>query len=155
MRFSSLFPLLLSLSAVSSCALMGDSVEDAKWVEYELQSPPPMRDLMDACNWAMVRSKFPPGELDVVDHRLVSGWDVQLAPYSNRGRRSQAMVEAVDLESGKVLLKVRVKVQANKEKHQPLILSEAKWEDSHEDPARARILLEHVLYQVEPRGGAR
>lgn len=138
---------------MGSCTLMGDMSEDAQWVEHELQSPPPMRDLMDACNWAMIRSKFPPGELDVADHRLVSGWDVQLNAFSNRGRRSRAIVQATDLEGGKVLLKIRVKEQANKEKHQPLVLSKAKWEDYREDPARARIVLEHVLYQVQPRGG--
>ena len=49
-------------------------------------------------------------------------------------------------------MKVHVLMQANTEKHQPLNPNAAAWEDKAANPGRARIVLEHILAQVRPRG---
>ena len=144
---------LCALLAVASCTAFGPQVEDPYWVERELEDGPPRRDLLQACGLAVVRADFPPGELDEVAGRVTSGWDVNLAPYSKRGTRSQAIVEVVPREERRTYqLRVRVRVQVNQEVHQPLVYEEAEWEDAREDRVRASEVMEHVLNQVAPRG---
>ena len=114
-----------------------------------------MRDLMHAAMLAMMRSDFPPGELDQVGGVATSGWDVNLSPYSERGYRSQAIVEVerTDGERG-YRLRSRVRIQVNKEIHKTLEEDSAKWEDRREDRARAEVVMRQLLIQVAPRSGS-
>ncbi len=143
---------LCSLSA-PACSLFGTQPEDPYWEEYELQNGPPLRDLLHACEWAVNRAGFPPGETDVVGATVTSGWDRNLAVYSNQGYRSQAVIELhPGTADGNYQVRVRVHVQINKEVHKTLDPAAAQWEDAREDPARARVVLEQLLAQVAPRG---
>jgi len=147
--------LLLSMSvliAVPGCSAFAPPEVLPEWVESQVPSGPPMRDMMQVCNLAIVRADFPPGLPDLVDRRLESGWDVQLSPYSNRGIRSMATIEVVDQGNRNYLVRVHVLVQVNKEKHQPLNRAVAIWEDKVASPGRARLVLEHIIAQVRPRG---
>jgi len=146
---------LLSMSAlmaVSGCSAFAPPEVLPHWVESQVKNGPPMRDMMQVCNLAIVRADFPPGLPDLVDGRLESGWDVQLSPYSNRGTRSMATVEVIDQGNRNYLVKVHVLVQVNKEKHEPLNRSVAVWEDKITNPGRAKLVLEHIIAQVRPRG---
>ncbi|RMH04592.1 MAG: hypothetical protein D6702_02760 [Planctomycetota bacterium] len=148
---SSLLPALLLLAA--GC-IAADAAEEPFWVEKRLEHGPPMRDLMHAAQLAMMRADFPPGETDSVGGVATSGWDVHLSPYSERGYRSQAVVEIERLDEPRsYLLRVRVRTQVNTEKHKTLDPAAADWEDRLEDPERARVVMQQLLIQVAPRSG--
>ncbi|MCH2112699.1 MAG: hypothetical protein MK213_07555 [Planctomycetes bacterium] len=143
-------PLLL-LSG--GCSAFGPQEIPAQWVEHVVVDGPPTRDILHACNLALVRAQMPPGELDQVGGRVVSGWDVNLSPYSKRGTREQAIIEVKDLGNREYEVRMRVRVERNMEKHKPLVASKAKWEEFQENPRRAKLILEHLLSQVSPRRG--
>lgn len=148
-------PLLLLLASLllGGC-LAAEPVDEPFWVVEEISDGPPVRDLMQAALMAMVRAEFPPGEIDEAGGVATSGWDVHLAAYSNRGYRSQAVIE---VEPGPAprsyVLRARVRTQINAEIHEPLEPAKAKWEDRREDPARARVVMRQLLIQVTPRSG--
>lgn len=148
-----LVPLLLASLALGGC-LAAEPVDEPFWVVEEIVDGPPARDLMQAALMAMVRADFPPGEIDEAGGVATSGWDVHLAAYSNRGYRSQAVVEvAPGAEPRSYVLRARVRTQINAEIHEPLEPTKAKWEDRREDPARARVVMRQLLIQISPRSG--
>ncbi len=148
MRFSRVWPLLV----LGSCAL-GSSLPDPQWFEHDLRTSPPVRDLLHASQFAVMRAGFPPGELDLPGKTLRSGWDERLSPFADRGRRSQATVQVVERADRSLQLRVRVEVQKNTESLQPLRAAAADWEPIAEDLMRARLVLEQILVRVAPRKG--
>lgn len=142
--------LALAVLAGAGCSLFesGPDPEQA-WESQDLQSGPPRRDLMKACEWAVLQADFPVSERDDVAGRVVSGWNVNLSPFSYQGTRSRATIEVEDLgQPSAYRIRVRVEVQRNQEVHRTLDLSEAEWEDDGFDQVRARIVLQQVLAQV-------
>lgn len=151
MRVAAILALLLLGSA--SC-ISPDQVEEPYYYSQELVDGPPMRDLMHAAMLAMMRADFPPGEMDEVGGVVSSGWDVNLSPYSERGYRSQAIIEIERGEEQRsYTLRSRVRTQVNVEKHKTLEEDSAKWEDRLEDPGRAKVVMRQLLIQVAPRSG--
>ena len=132
------------------CSLLSSAPDpEEAWVEQEIHDGPPRRDLLRACEWAVLRSEFPVSDRDEVAGRVTSGWDVNLAPYSKQGTRSRAVLEVVELsERNAYRVRARVEVQRNQEVHQTLELAAADWEDDGFDMTRARIVLQQVLVQV-------
>jgi len=154
-------PLLTSLllmgicfSSLSCSMLTGADESAADWVEHELSEAPPVRDLLTLCQWAAHNAGFPPGFRDVAARSYSSGWSENLQPYSNRGRRYQAVFEVEPMGGpGFVRLRVRVIVEKNTEIHRTLESTAAKWEPLGDDVERAEFVLTHVLVQFQ-EGGA-
>ena len=146
--------LALLLLALPAACISPNQAEEPYWHHEELVDGPPMRDLMHASMLAMMRADFPPGELDQVGGVATSGWDVNLSPYSERGTRSQAIIEVVrGDEPRSYKLSARVRTQGNREIHKTLDADAAKWEDRNEDRARAQVVMRQLLIQVAPRSG--
>ncbi len=147
-----LFLALLPLLLLPGC--VAPEAEPPYFYGQELVDGPPMRDLLHAAVLAMVRADFPPGEMDEVGGVVTSGWDVHLSPYSERGYRSQAILEIEPgSEPRSYRLRARVRTQVNVEKHRTLEPEAAEWEDRREDPARAKVVMRQLLIQVAPRSG--
>ena len=140
------------LLLLGGCAL-GSNLPEEQWYEHELRTKPPVRDLLHASQFAVMRAGFPPGELDLPGKTLTSGWDERISPFAGRGRRSQAFIEVVEQPGGQVQLRVRVAIETNKETLRPLDAAAAEWEPLGEDPMRARLVLEQILIRVDPRKG--
>ncbi|HEX9794776.1 MAG TPA: hypothetical protein VGC54_12405 [Planctomycetota bacterium] len=146
---------LLLLGACS--ALGGGRDPDGGWVSRRIEDGPPRRDLVRAAQWGLVRGDFPPGETNDHEGSVSSGWDVELAPYTNRGRRSRAVVEYEPLERpGGWEVRVRVEVDVNVEKHRTLDPVAAEWEEKGYDLERAQTVLYQILAQLgDPAAGTR
>lgn len=143
---------LLALAPACS-SLSGEDEAEAGWVAGEVHDGPPRRDLLRACEWALLRAGFPLSDRDEVSGRVTSGWDLNLAPYSRRGTRARAVAEVSELAApGAYRVRVRVEVERNMEVHRPLEPAEADWEEAGFDAGRARLVLQHVLLQVRQPG---
>jgi len=149
MRFSVL-PLLLVLFSAVLPACSGPLLEDesGRWSERVLTPPPPLRDLLDACEYAVVYAGFPPGERDDSRQSVTSGWDLQLQPFRNKGRRWQGILRVYVNEEGEMVVKSRVIQEKNVTQDDTLDSGEAEWERMEDDMIRSRILLQHLLAQL-------
>lgn len=148
-RFLGWLPLLAAAALSSGCGLLGGDDGEEAWVSTELRDGPPRRDLLKACEWAVLQAEFPVYDRDDVSGRVTSGWDVNLAPYSFQGTRSRAVIEVEELGGNQdYRLRVRVEVERNQEVHQTLELAAADWEPDGYDQTRARVVLQQILVQV-------
>ena len=149
MRFSVLTLLLVLFGAVlPACSSPALEDESGRWSERILDPAPPMRDIMDACEWAMQNASFPPGERDDGRHSVTSGWDLQLQPFRNKGRRWQGILRVLENEEGEIVVKSRVLQEKNVTQDDTLDSGEAEWERMGDDMIRSRILLQHLLSQL-------
>jgi hypothetical protein len=140
--------LLALLPAACTSAPPDDDDSFGQWVEYEIEQAPPRRDLLSACEWAVVSAGFPPGSRDEGRGSVTSGWDVQLHPYSKKGQRWQGILKITENDEGVLVLKARVITERNMETDKTMEIAAAEWERSADDPSRARVLLQHVLSQL-------
>ncbi len=144
-------PLLLLLAlllVLPSCADAPLADETGQWAERVLENPPPRRDVLDACEWALVQAGFPPGDRDDGRSTVTSGWDILLQPFRNKGRRWQGLLHVESQEDGSMLVKARVLQQRNLTQDDTLDSGAAQWEAMADDMPRARILLQHLLVQL-------
>ena len=142
-------PLLLLLGiALPSCSSAPLEDELGAWTERVLESSPPRRDLLDACEWAVIHAGFPAGERDEARGTVTSGWDLQLQPFRNKGRRWQGILKVERTEQGQMLVKARVLQERNTAQDDTLDSGAADWDRMADDMARSRILLQHVLVQI-------
>lgn len=133
----------------ASCSLFGSGPPEPEWLSHELRYAPPRRDLLTELQWALRNAGYPPGQRDEALGKVESGWQVVLHPFSGRGRRYMGVVRIADETPARgVILEVRVAVEGNMEKKKPLERQAAKWEPMADDPARAEVLLEHILLQL-------
>lgn len=152
LRAFAVLVLVLGTGVATSCSLFESEPPPENWLAAELDHAPPRRDLLTQCQWALRNAGYPPGEADEALGMVESGWLVALHPFSSKGRRYKGVIVAeVSPETGKDMIKVRVEVEANAEKKQPLEPSSAKWEPLGDDPSRAEVLLEHVLLQLRQK----
>ncbi|MFK5955212.1 MAG: hypothetical protein QM477_02070 [Planctomycetota bacterium] len=149
MRFFVL-PLLLVMACavLPACSSPVLDDESGRWSERILTPAPPLRDLLDACEYAMVYAGFPPGERDDSRNSVTSGWDLQLQPFRNKGRRWQGILRISVTESGETLVKSRVIQEKNVTQDDTLDSGEAEWERIEDDMIRSRILLQHLVAQL-------
>lgn len=149
MRFSVL-PLLLVLfvAILPACSSAPPEDEAGRWTERVLEPAPPMRDILDAAEWAVVNAGFPPGDRNDFRHNVISGWDLQLQPFRNKGRRWQGILRVMLNEEGETVVKSRVIQEKNVTQDDTLDSGEAEWERMEDDMIRSRILLQHLLSQL-------
>ena len=152
-----LWPLLLTLlvcfPAACSTPPLDDDHNFGQWAEYVIEQAPPRRDLLNACEWAMVAAGYPPGSRDEARGSVTSGWYVRLHPYSKKGRRSQGILKVIPNEKGEgVILKCRVIAERNMEVNKTMNPGAAEWERVADEPERATVLMQHVLSQVHITG---
>ena len=152
LRAYAVFALVLGAGVMSSCSMFESEPPPENWLQEELNHAPPRRDLLTQCQWALRNAGYPPGEADEALGMVESGWLVALAPFSSKGRRYKGVILAeVSPETGKDIIKVRVEVEMNGEKKQPLEPALAKWEPLGDDPSRADVLMEHVMLQLRQK----
>ncbi len=152
LRAFTVLTLVLATSVVSSCSLFESEPLPENWEVEVLDHAPPRRDLLTECQWALRNAGYPPGEADEALGMVESGWLVSLHPFSKKGRRYKGVIVAeVSPETGEDIIKVRVEVEGNTEKKQPLEPSLAKWEPLGDDPSRADVLMEHVMQQLRQK----
>lgn len=140
--------LLLVGMVLPACRAAPPEDESGKWTERILTDSPPRRDLLDACEWAMVNANFPPGERDEARGTVTSGWDLQLQPFRNKGRRWQGILKVERNEEGEMVVKSRVIMERNTAFDDTLDSGAADWDRMGDDMVRSRILLQHVLVQL-------
>lgn len=139
-------------AAAPSCSLFEAEPPKEEWLEQELRYAPPRRDLLTELQWALRNAGYPPGQRDEALGRVESGWDTVMHAFSGRGRRYKGIVEIVpDSQATGTVIQVRVMVEVNTEKKQPLEPQKAKWEPMDDDLARAEVLLEHVMLQLRQK----
>jgi|FLOH01.1.fsa_nt_gi hypothetical protein len=144
--------LLVLLPAACTTPPLDDDDAAGLWVEYVVEPAPPRRDLLNACEWATVSAGFPPGSRDEGRGSVTSGWDVHLRPYSKKGLRWQGILKVVIREDGSTILKARVLTERNMEINETMNPAAAEWERTDDEPARARVLMQHVLSQLHISG---
>lgn len=145
-----IIPILCLLAGLllPACSAAPPEDESGQWTERVLEASPPRRDLLDACEWAMVNASFPPGERDEARGTVTSGWDLQLQPFRNKGRRWQGILKVERNEEGEMVLKSRVIMERNTAFDDTLDSGAADWDRMADDMVRSRILLQHVLVQL-------
>lgn len=143
-----LLPLLALLLLGCSDAPPVDEDPEGAWAEIVLRSAPPRRNLMEACEWALVTAGFPPGARDEQRNNVISGWDMRLHPFSNQGRRWQGVFKLLPQEDGSFRVRARVVTERNIEVNDTLNPAAAEWEPIADDASRARILLQHLDTQL-------
>jgi len=140
--------LLLAVSLpLMACSTPPPVDEAGEWSEVVLSEAPPQRDILAAAEYAVVRAGFPPGERDEARGNVISGWDMSLQPFRNKGARWRGIVKVERVEGG-TRLAARVQKQRNAEKDDTLDPGAAKWEDEADDRGRARVLLQQLLSQL-------
>jgi len=153
MRKLLLLSLLLALlPAACSTPPLDDDDTAGSWAQYVIEQPPPRRDMLNACEWAMISAGFPPGSRDEGRGSVTSGWDLSLHPYSKKGVRWQGILKIVTDENGDAVLKARVFTERNMEVNDTLNSAAAEWERAEDDLPRARVLMQHVLSQLHITG---
>jgi hypothetical protein len=145
--------LLLSLlvAPLLSCSSAPHVDEDGTWSEVVVQNAPPQRDLLSAAEQAVMRTGFPPGERDEARGNVISGWDINLQPFRNQGRRWRGIIKVEVVEDG-TRLAARVQTQKNVEMDDTLDAGAAEWEDEPDDRGRSRVLLQQFLSQLHLTG---
>jgi len=152
LRAFAVLALVLGTGVTTSCSLFESEPLPENWLPADLDHAPPRRDLLTQCQWALRNAGYPPGEADEALGMVESGWLVSLHPFSRKGRRYKGVIVAeVSPETGKDMIRVRVEVEGNTEKKQPLEPALAKWEPLGDDISRAEVLLEHVLLQLRQK----
>lgn len=148
--------LLLALFAAPllSCSSPPHVDEDGTWSEVVVQNAPPQRDLLSAAEQAVMRTGFPPGERDEARGNVISGWDINLQPFRNQGRRWRGIIKIEVVEEG-TRLAARVQTQKNVEMDDTLDAGAAEWEDEPDDRGRSRVLLQQLLSQLHLTGEGR
>src|SRR5262245_18035312 len=73
--------------------------------------------------------------------QMVTHWDTRLAPNRFEGKRTRAWIRFEPLKSGEWSVAVAVQMQRNADIDQPSAASQAKWEDTESNTARAGVLL--------------
>lgn len=152
-----LWPLLLLLLVCLPVACSTPPPDDddsvGEWAQYVIEVAPPRRDLLNACEWAVIQAGFPPASRDETRGSVTSGWDTHLHPYSKKGRRFQGILRVMDNPDGEgLVLKSRVIAERNMEVNDTMNPAAAEWERTADEPARARILMQHVLSQLHITG---
>ena len=146
--------LLVSLAGLS-CSLFGSEELPPGWVERDIHSTPPLRDILSECEAALHAAGFPqPFHRDDLARVVNSGWDVAPHPFSRKGLRRRGVFQLDPLEGGGWSLRARVEVEKNEEVHMPLELDAAKWEAVADDLVAARVILQHAITRLR-RAGAR
>lgn len=152
-RWSQILALLVFLPVACSTPPLDDDESFGDWAQYTIEDAPPRRDLLNACEWAVIQAGFPPASRDETRGSVTSGWDTNLHPYSKKGRRWQGILKVVDNPNGEgFILKSRVIAERNMEVNDTMNPAAADWERVADEPARARILMQHVLSQLHITG---
>lgn len=119
--------------------------QKSEWIEA--QAPTVSRRILwDVTRMAFEREGFPqvaPG-FDPVTRTVVSGWRMELAPFSGQGYRERAWVRYSTTAEGRLGLEVRVQREANKNVARPLDPQYADWEEAPDSAKRARFLLQLI-----------
>jgi len=138
----------LTLLVLGSCSLF-QAVDQEQWVHEIVENGPPIRDMLSECEWAMLDAGFSAGDRDDSGARVTSAWRENLQPFSSMGRRYQGILEIESMgEVGLYRINARVRVQRNKEVHQPLDSGEADWESMDDSTVHAQTLLRHFMGRV-------
>lgn len=145
--------LLLPLTTFA-CALGGDGGRDAgaAWVEAVVDPAPPRRDLLEMGLMAMVQAGYPGAEVDEARDAVDSEWRTNLQPFAREGTRRRATLVFEPRSEGGFHARARVELQVNQELEDPLNPYAARWEPAGEDPAAARVVLQHLLSLVATGG---
>lgn len=154
----SLLAILLLLTAFGAPACSNPLAEDERgeWTERVLEEAPPRRDILDAFELAVVHAGFPAGERDEARGTVTSGYDLQLQPFRNKGRRWQGILRVMPGDDGTTVLKSRVMMDRNTTQDDTLDPGEAEWDPMADDMRRSRILLQHALVLLHlDAGGSR
>ena len=72
---------------------------------------------------------------------MVTHWDTRLAPTRFEGKRSRAWIRFEPLKPGEWNVAVAVQMQRNADIDQPSTASQAKWEETESNTARASVLV--------------
>ena len=75
------------------------------------------------------------------EHRMVTHWDTLLAPTRFEGKRNRAWVQFRQAKPGAWIVGVAVQVQRNADIDMPSAESQAQWEDTAGNAARAGVIL--------------
>lgn len=149
MRFALSILLLLAALASPSCSATPAADETGQWSERVFEVAPPRRDILDACEIAVLHAGFPTGERDEVRGTVTSGYDMQMQPFRNKGRRWQGILKVEVNEEGATVLKSRVLMDRNTTQDDTLDPGEAEWEPMADDMSRSRILLQYALVLLD------
>ena len=138
-----------------SCGISPAADETGNWTERVLEVAPPRRDILDAYEVAVVHAGFPAGERNEARGTVTSGYDLQMQPFRNKGRRWQGILKVERNEEGQTVLKSRVLLDRNTTQDDTLDPGEAEWDPMADDMRRSRILLQHALVLLHlEEGGA-
>lgn len=145
MRFVLTILLLLGAVAAPSCSSPLAEDERGEWTERVLEAAPPRRDILGAFEVAILNAGFPEGERDEARGTVTSGYDLQMQPFRNKGRRWQGILKVEKNDEGATVLKSRVMMDRNTTQDDTLDPGEADWSAMADDMRRSRILLQHAL----------
>ncbi|MFT7516556.1 MAG: hypothetical protein ACI84O_000339 [Myxococcota bacterium] len=144
---SKVLMILVAALSMMSCSTALPIDEAGRWEEFVIEDAPPRRDLLLACEYAIVRAGYPQGKTDAQRGSVFSDWKVNLQPFRNQGRRYKGIFRV--FEAGEqVMVRARVVVERNVETDDTLDSSAAEWEDLGDDIQHSRTLLQFLRSQL-------